>query len=249
MNTALLCESCGYEIAGLPRSGACPECGRPIARSLPEARRGSAWQRRSSLSSLAETNWAVLRRPGELFAALRPEVGTGIGLLAVNTIAASMMLVAPWSGVLIGDPLRSARLRDDAAVTALWVIPLQVLGVSALLVGLTVLEWIGIQIVARRRRWRLLPAAAWQVCAHASVGWVVMGVLMWLVLAIWLNIYTLIPGVKMGGSGGVLLAAVPLAGLIAGLLVFEWLVWMGARTCRFANAPAPEAATAAADSA
>ena len=57
MNTALLCESCGYEIGGLRKSGACPECGRPIARSVPDARRGSPWQRRSSLFTLAETNW------------------------------------------------------------------------------------------------------------------------------------------------------------------------------------------------
>ena len=32
------CERCGYTITGLPRSTACPECGRPVAESLPENR-------------------------------------------------------------------------------------------------------------------------------------------------------------------------------------------------------------------
>lgn len=32
------CESCGYTIAHLPRSGNCPECGRPLIDSLPEHR-------------------------------------------------------------------------------------------------------------------------------------------------------------------------------------------------------------------
>lgn len=34
----LLCENCGYVLSGLDRDGACPECGRPIAQSLPSAR-------------------------------------------------------------------------------------------------------------------------------------------------------------------------------------------------------------------
>jgi hypothetical protein len=248
MNTALLCESCGYEVGGLPRSGACPECGRPIARSVPAARRGSPWQRRSSLFTLAETNWEALRRPRTLFAMVRPEIGSGIGLLAMNAVMAAMMLVAPWSGVLIGDPLRRAAARGEPTATALWVIPLQVLAVTGVLIALTLAEWVGIQLVARRRGWRLLPSAAWQVCAHASVGWMVMGGMMWLVLAIWLNIFTFIPGVKMGGDG-VLLVAIPAAGLVIGLVTFEYLVWIGARVCRFANLPARETPAAAAESA
>jgi len=36
---APLCEPCGYRISGLPVSGRCPECGEPVAASLPGARR------------------------------------------------------------------------------------------------------------------------------------------------------------------------------------------------------------------
>jgi hypothetical protein len=34
----LLCERCGYVLEGLDERGACPECGQPIAESLPSRR-------------------------------------------------------------------------------------------------------------------------------------------------------------------------------------------------------------------
>ncbi|QYK46965.1 MAG: hypothetical protein KF838_09230 [Phycisphaeraceae bacterium] len=41
----LLCERCGYVLEGLDHGGNCPECGKPIAESLPRnARPGSPWQ-------------------------------------------------------------------------------------------------------------------------------------------------------------------------------------------------------------
>ncbi len=40
----VLCESCGYRLAGLPPTTNCPECGTPAASSLPERRTGSPWQ-------------------------------------------------------------------------------------------------------------------------------------------------------------------------------------------------------------
>jgi hypothetical protein len=61
---ALLCEECGYEIGGLAREGACPECGGPIENSLPERRHGSPWQQRRSLWALVRTNVGVLGGPG-----------------------------------------------------------------------------------------------------------------------------------------------------------------------------------------
>jgi hypothetical protein len=231
---ALLCEACGYEIGGLEARGACPECGRAIAESLPSYRHGSPWQRRPGLWSLAATDYLVLRRARDVFGRVRIDARSGVGLALLNCVAAAMMLVAPWSGVMIGDPLRTAQMRGDGPAAALWVIPAQVAAGAGVLMLLTLVECAGIQIVAWRRGWRLSPVAAWQVCAHATVGWVVMGVTMWLGLIVWLNMIWFVPGLKQGGSGS-LMFVVPLAGIGLGLLVFELLVWAGARRCRFAS--------------
>jgi len=60
----LLCERCGYVIEGLPRDGACPECGRPIEDSLPERRTGTPWQRDGlTLRAIASTWLMTLSRP------------------------------------------------------------------------------------------------------------------------------------------------------------------------------------------
>jgi hypothetical protein len=231
---ALLCEACGYEIGGLPRHGACPECGGAIAGSLPERRRGSAWQQRRSLWALVRTNVGVLRRPREVFGVARLDVWSGVWLAVINCLLSAMLLVAPWSGVFVGDPLRGSIMRGRGAGAAVWLVPAQVVGVAAVLLGLTLVEWAGIQLVARRRGWRLGRIAAWQVCAHASVGWVVMGMTMWVALIAWLNAIWFVRGLKQAGD--LTLAAIPVTGILVGLLVFELLVWIGARRCRFANA-------------
>jgi hypothetical protein len=236
----LLCETCGYNVEGLPASSACPECSRPIARSLPEARCGSPWQRRRGLWSLVTTDYQLIRRPDRIFEQLRLDWPSGAWLLAIHAVAAATVLAAPWNGVLVGDPVRTARTEGlgQKALAAATSIPIQVGAVAAVLILLTLVEWAGIQFFAQRRGWRLTPLAAWQVCAHASVGWVVMAITSWLGLIAWLNIsYFGLSGLfsGRGGSSDALLLFVPAAGAFLGLLVFEILVYTGVRRCRFAN--------------
>lgn len=57
------CERCGYSTADLPTDGDCPECGFPIARSLPNTRPGSPWQQEPSVRSWLVTVWHVCCRP------------------------------------------------------------------------------------------------------------------------------------------------------------------------------------------
>ena len=40
----LLCEACGYVLNGLPPTGRCPECGKPIADSIGENRIAPSWE-------------------------------------------------------------------------------------------------------------------------------------------------------------------------------------------------------------
>ncbi|MEX2218702.1 MAG: hypothetical protein WD749_08070 [Phycisphaerales bacterium] len=231
MDHTLLCESCGYEVAGLPGDARCSECGRPVADSSPERRAGSPWQRSPSLLAFLETNIRAVRRTRSLFDSIRIDIPSGIGLAAANHLLAAFLIVLPWSGVLIADPVRSAR------VSALWVVPLQTATVACLLFLLTMVEWTGIQAYARSRRWRLTPAAAWQVCAHASVGWVITGLTSWVGLIAWLNLSTL-GGSTVSVLGELFAWSVPAFGAVFGLVIFELLVWTGLQRCRFANAPA-----------
>lgn len=242
MTPALLCESCGYEIAGLPGESRCPECGRPVASSLPDQRPGSPWQQQPSPRSLLATNYRAIRDARSLYDMVR--VDSGVGLAGCNLLLAAIFLVAPWAGVLIGDPVRRAAPGRHGIPAALWSIPTQIALVALFLLVLTLIEWTGIQLLARTRSWRLTPEAAWQVCAHATVGWVITAVTSWLGLIAWLNLSSL--GLMPGGPVGQAAQwAVPLAGALFGLLIFELLVWTGARRCKYANPPSARARPAA----
>ncbi len=252
---ALLCESCGYPLAGLDvtedSSAACPECGTPARESLPARRTGSPWQRAASAGAWWETHKGTLRRPGERFRTMRVEPRSGSRLLATTLPIAGLLLIAPWTGTLIGDPIRSARGSGPWAVAGAYmlVVPLQACVVALGLLALTWVEYKGIRFFARRRGWRLLPDAAWQICAHASAGWIVGALVPLLAMAVlWAA-----PGgrpslldrlLSRGGgigfssftTGDAVLLTVVGAAYVAGMFAFELLVYAGVRRCRFANA-------------
>jgi hypothetical protein len=236
MAPTLLCESCGYEIAGLPEYANCSECGTPVADSLPERRIGSPWQRRPSVRSWADTNILALRRAATLYRAVRIDVASGIGLVAANLLLAALLIVLPWSGVLKGDPLRHRGPGGPSTAVIIGIVLARTLVVAAALLLLTLIEWGGIQLGARWRNWRLTRAAAWQVCAHATAGWIVAAMTTWIGLIASLNLVYF--GVASGPVAGTISRfVVPAAWAVLGMMVFELLVWTGMRSCRFANPP------------
>lgn len=88
---------------------------------------------------------------------------------------------------------------------------------------LTMIERLGLQVIGRQRGWRVTGKVAASVCAHASYGWIASGVLA-------------IAGGALGAVMNVWWAeAMSLVGLGLGLLVFETVVYVGVRACRFAN--------------
>lgn len=228
----LMCESCGYDISTLEADGRCPECGREIARSLPSHRLGSPWQQRPSLRSLGATNYRAIRDTRALYDTVRLDTRSGVSLFAANALLSSFLIVLPWSGVLVGDPVRNARGSPGTLLAMLWVLPLQTIAVALLLLALTMIEWAGIRAMARTRGWRLTRAAAWQVCAHASVGWIITALTSWtgLVLLVSLTSFGHVSQIGM-------LFSAPIVGALFGLVVFELLVWTGLRRLRFANPP------------
>lgn len=271
----LLCERCGYPIEDFVReaagashadpAGNCPECGEPIAASLPARRTGSPWQNRGArvfrkriyrvglglIGPWLATNYAALRQPRTLFRTMRIEARSGTGLLWINLVVAGFLLVDPWVGVLIGDPARGARgsgpVVEYATKAAMLLLET---GVVALLFALlTTVEYFGVRLFARQRGWRLTKAGAWQVCCHASVGWVLVALLPMLGMSLmfastyWLgwapkgviDLSELLgPMVPLIGVQSLVTALLTIGGLIAGLLVFETLVYLGVRQCKFA---------------
>lgn len=173
-------------------------------------------------------------------------------LLAINLLLSAALLVAPWVGILIGDPARSARGGAWARAGAHAGMFLVYLSTAVLLLfGLTWIEYRGIRFFAARRAWRLTPEAAWQVCGHASVGWILSGFLPMWMLAV-LQALVVFFGYTPGGELDLTpVVPVPIriqeiarglvifGGFLTGLLEFEVLVYVGVRKCRYATTIAP----------
>ena len=222
---------------------------------MPERRIGTRWQRRPSVWTWARTNWDVLRHPGTTFRFLRIEAQWWRPLLVANVLLAAFLLVEPWTGTFLGDPLRNVRAFENPRVMALYAISLaaRTFVVGVILFGLTWIEARGVRFIAAKRGWRIGSAAAWQICAHASIGWVVMAVLPVLTLATlftassffgaawssWAGrTFNLSPYVNRVVSAGELVSlAITALVYVGGLLVFELLVYVGVRRCRYANGP------------
>ncbi len=153
--------------------------------------------------------------------------------------------------MLAGDPLRRAGHQSLPrwllAYGATWAIEVGC-GI-ALLLALTYVEVLGVRFFAARRGWRLTRDAAWQVCAHASVGWIVAGFLPFMALAALAALERWFHWAPHGELKLAPVVATPIAwqqiayvglllgGFVGGMLVFEGLVYVGVRRCRFANPP------------
>ncbi len=242
-DVTLYCETCGYDLIGTARDGRCPECGRAVAESLPQHREGTAWQRSPGLFSWALTCKRVLVGPTREFGRMSLARGC-TGMLAVNLFLAGALIVAPWTGVLIGDPARSAH--SGVAMLASFAAQAAVVGMVLYL--LTLVSTMSVLAMARGREWRLARRGAWNVACHASVGWLLAGLMPLFFLAIWYTVGTLmrvpVPGSLPGNPGGmhiswqsVLGAGAPVLGFACGAAVFGVRLLGGARVCRFAVDP------------
>jgi hypothetical protein len=249
----LLCERCGYVIEGLPTDGACPECGKPIAESLPERRRSIAGQAplRIALSDVRRPirsldTMAIEDRCVRHGTTMRLLASAAIGLWCVPV--ALIFAVQRESGSGLADVLIDGVSRAMVLFGAITLL----LGVTwASLEFLTWVESRGLQVISRQRRTRITPAIASCVCARGSVGWLLGAVLshvpLWVATLLWITLSRshdhgdyespALPG--WAWTPVELAPLLALVALIAGFLFFETFAWLGLRRLKYANRARP----------
>lgn len=235
MNPPLLCESCGYSVQGLPTERPCPECGVAIEASLPHRRTGSPWQARPSPTTWLKTNLLLLFRPRTTYRAMQV-ASSRSGLLIINLLVSGLLVGSVWTGVLIGDPARHARTQTGTGIFALSLV-IQTAVIAAALWALTATEAVGLRFFGQRKGWRITWPVAWQVCSHASVGWIIAVLLSVIFHIAWLNVSFFGVGAWAERHlGATVHLIVAFGGFFLGLLVFETLAYTGVRQCRYSNA-------------
>jgi len=171
----LLCERCGYVIEGLDRSGNCPECGKPIAESLPERRVGTPWQQSPGVKSLLATWWMTLRHPRRTLDVMR--VGTRRNVRWLGRWAIGLAALISATGFVLSthlydtDPMRVSPLITILTVPIWMILPFVLLSL------LTWIETRGLIIIAKARGFRVDRPLAWTITAHGAIGWLIAGIL------------------------------------------------------------------------
>jgi hypothetical protein len=212
-----LCERCGYALQGLPRSGVCPECGKPIAESDPVHRTGLPWQLGMTLRAWLITTAMVLVTPGRAFDLMR---------VGGNNVAAKtfMLTHATLGGLiwLVGSHLIG---RHRGMVEGLWV--------TLAIVTMTLIAALGVTYFSWRQGWRVPWRLAYRITCYAAPGW--------LPAVVVVGAFAYLDGIgvfePLLGRFDLTVTLIAYAALLGvSMLGFETLVWLGARRTRFANA-------------
>jgi hypothetical protein len=209
--------------------------------SDPAKRPGSAWQNTPGLGGWWLTLRALLRGPAKLFRSLRVNPDRDRRLLVWNCAGASLVLY-----LVLSANFTTTVFHPVAWIPVFLLLTWSrgVLVVAMPFVALSVIEAAGVRYFSSRRGWRMPRDLARAICAHASFGWIAAPIGLAAGLEVTPALERVVQKVIAPGMLGWLppvRVLGPTGGFVLGLLVFESLVAFGARTCRFANLPGPDA--------
>lgn len=245
---AILCESCGYRLDGLPDRGNCPECGAPIAEStVASPRTMPAWETAGGIRGFVCTSVRVLFGPTAFFRTLRTRVDDAAARRSRRFAYLHMLMASVVAAVVV--------LQHGMAVSTSWAAAFVVSDfglLNALLawVGLTVLSFAGFlgvkALAARLTAWEAgyrglrLPASVVRrgMDYHTASLLPVVLALLFVVLGFRL---TLALGLTDGyGAAGYLNALMIYLGVlgtacVAGAIYLFWTYWIGMKNMLHAN--------------
>lgn len=252
----LLCERCGYVVEGLATEGACPECGKPIAESLPERRAGTAWQREPSAANLLRTWGMSLRHPIRTLDVLAEKPAADTRLRRWTLLAAALLLsIGYWQY----GAINIVREEPLSGLVLIVLVLICTLAVWPVLLGLTLVETWGLGVISKARGFRIPLNTRRAITAHGCVGWLLAGVVVCVVTAgfdVLHAVFTkplpeydpsLPPFENYEAVFGratpmwldSLSAVTRLLCVLAGFLFFETFAWLGLRRLKYANRSKP----------
>lgn len=236
-----LCDECGYDLAMAPDDGRCPECGKPVAESLSATSRlASRWEKNPSLLNPAQIWWqfkTLFTHPRKFFASipLRTDHAAARKWLIFSLILVGLAASLVGPGLFLVDPNPIEFTWNNSWL--LFMISYDI-GLTWILLALVMvgIETGGMAIIGHFRDFPIDLSCTAKVTSYAStymLAWVFLGGIQ-ILGAYW---WTLTPGFKhvservqtlVGFGSGAFFH-------IAGLVVFEWVVYAGLRKIQFAN--------------
>lgn len=214
------------------------------------------WQQQPGVWAWVVTMWMILRAPRASTRRFEIEPVRAAYFRRVNIVLAASLLTvlptvsygvqllrseAPYALRDLTWPWAESAFRVVALLLALSVWWFAVVLVFSFLTGV---ETWGLRLFGRLHHARITPAVARTVTAHATVGWVVTGVLVsgGFLLGLVLHEHAMQHNVGVV-RGPMMLGPIwlPALGGFVGLLAFEMIVYTGVRQCRFANRAKPKA--------
>lgn len=241
--STLLCEACGYVVEGLATDTNCPECGRPIAQSLPERRPGTAYQNRPSLRTIVTTGLGTLRHPVRTLDEIRfdtdPDEDDSLGVWHAFSTGVVLVVTPLIPGLVWGGagersgPTLGAMLLVLAAGFGFLLVVGYFLAIGIRL--LTMMEAFGLRFISARRGFRITRRTSTLITSHGSVGWTAgsLGAMVSVLAGVAITPTAenrLVVLLSLGAAMGCLLG---------GFLFFETFAWLGLRRLKYANTRGP----------